>query len=158
MACSLASTQTAACTSGIAKVRDPIMLLQLIAELTCEVAQGSGIKIWRGFLSQTGTNAPTAVILENTLGGTITWARTSPGVYSGTLAAAFTASKTFISYTPWTVASPTGPPFNSGRAMTVERFTANALTILSFNVANPVAVTLADGVLLNDTLTILVYP
>lgn len=54
-------------------------------------------KVWRGLLTQSSTSAPTAVVLENSLGGTITWARTSAGLYTGTLTGAFTASKTFLS-------------------------------------------------------------
>ncbi len=38
MACELATVQTDACTSGIGKVTDPIMLLQIIAQLTAELA------------------------------------------------------------------------------------------------------------------------
>lgn len=54
-------------------------------------------------LSQTGTAAPTASIAENGLGKTITWVRTSAGVYTGTvsggwggvvIAQAFNFSKT----------------------------------------------------------------
>jgi predicted RecA/RadA family phage recombinase len=42
-------------------------------------------------LTQTGTNAPVATILKNTLGA-IVWGYTSPGVYTATLAGAFTAT------------------------------------------------------------------
>lgn len=45
-------------------------------------------------LSQTGTDAPVATVLENTLGGTVVWARVDVGVYQGTLAGAFTENKT----------------------------------------------------------------
>lgn len=37
MACELATVQEEACTSGIGKVQDPIMLLQIIAQLTAEL-------------------------------------------------------------------------------------------------------------------------
>lgn len=46
-------------------------------------------------LSQTGTAAPTVVTLQNTI-GTIVWARTSQGLYTGTLVGAFTVDKTFL--------------------------------------------------------------
>ena len=32
-------------------------------------------KVYRALLSQTGTAAPTATVLENTLGGTVVWTR-----------------------------------------------------------------------------------
>lgn len=47
-------------------------------------------------LTQTGTDAPVATVLENTLGGTVVWARSEEGIYTATLAGAFTANKTAI--------------------------------------------------------------
>ena len=47
-------------------------------------------------LTQTGTDAPVATVLENTLGGTVVWARSEVGVYTATLADAFTANKTAV--------------------------------------------------------------
>ena len=51
-------------------------------------------KVYTALLSQSGTNAPTAVVLENTLGGTVVWTRNSTGLYTGTLAGVFTVDKT----------------------------------------------------------------
>lgn len=44
----------------------------------------SGKKVYKALLSQSGTDAPTAIVLENTLGVTITWSRLSVGKYRGT--------------------------------------------------------------------------
>lgn len=41
MACSVTTIKTNACTSGIGKLIDPIQLLQIIAQLTCEAATGA---------------------------------------------------------------------------------------------------------------------
>lgn len=49
-------------------------------------------------ISQTGTSAPTVTILENTL-GSITWARSTTGVYTGTLSSAFATNYTWCSAT-----------------------------------------------------------
>jgi hypothetical protein len=59
---------------------------------------GLGYKVYTALLTQTGTNAPTAIVLENTIGN-IVWTRNGTGSYDGTLAGAFTESKTaaFIS-------------------------------------------------------------
>jgi hypothetical protein len=54
----------------------------------------NGVKKYVAMLSQTGTAAPTAIVLENTLGGTVVWTRQSTGAYVGTLASAFTIDKT----------------------------------------------------------------
>lgn len=48
-------------------------------------------------LSQTGTDAPVATVLENTLGGAVVWSYVATGDYTGTLAGAFTANKTWFS-------------------------------------------------------------
>lgn len=47
-------------------------------------------------LTQTGTNAPVATVLENTLGGTVVWGRTTDGSYTATLSGAFTSAKTVV--------------------------------------------------------------
>lgn len=50
-------------------------------------------------LTQSGTGAPTAVVMENTLSGTVVLARSIGGTYSATLVGEFDAAKTvaFIS-------------------------------------------------------------
>lgn len=52
-------------------------------------------KTYVATLTQSGTNAPVASVLENTLGGTVVWTRDSQGHYTATLAGAFTENKTF---------------------------------------------------------------
>lgn len=52
-------------------------------------------KKYVALLSQTSTSAPVATVLKNTI-GTIVWAYTSAGVYTATLADAFTVGKTVI--------------------------------------------------------------
>ena len=51
-------------------------------------------KEYVALLTQTGTNAPVATVLENTLGGTVVWSRNTFGNYSGTLSGAFTINRT----------------------------------------------------------------
>ena len=53
-------------------------------------------KKYVALLSQSGDNNPTVIVLENTLGGTITWARNNTGLYIGTLPGAFTQNKTWF--------------------------------------------------------------
>lgn len=61
-----------------------------IADLTVEKV--NGVKKYVALLTQTGTDAPVATVLENTLGGVPVWTRDSTGNYLGTLAGAFTHS------------------------------------------------------------------
>lgn len=57
---------------------------------------GLPYKVYVATLTQTGTAAPVATILQNTLGGTVTWSRVSAGIYLGTLTGAFTAGKVWV--------------------------------------------------------------
>ena len=52
-------------------------------------------KIYKALITQSGTDAPTVTILENTIGN-IVWSYDSTGTYFGTLINAFTENKTFL--------------------------------------------------------------
>ena len=52
-------------------------------------------KVYKALLTQTETDAPTAIVLENTLGGEVVWTRTNVGEYRGTLDGAFAEDKVF---------------------------------------------------------------
>ena len=54
-----------------------------------------GYKVYTALLSQTGTNAPTAIVLENTL-GTISFSYNGVGDYAINSSALFTADKTVL--------------------------------------------------------------
>lgn len=78
----------------------------------------STVKVYRAILTQTGTNAPVATVLENSLGGTPVWSYVNVGFYALTLAAAFPAAKTLVKVgSAWDV---------SGIADTNTSFTFNA--------------------------------
>jgi hypothetical protein len=52
-------------------------------------------KVYTALLSQAGIDAPTAIVLENTIGD-IVWSYSSTGEYNGTLVNAFTEDKTYL--------------------------------------------------------------
>lgn len=54
------------------------------------------MKRWTGLLKQNGESAPTAAVLENSLGGNIAWSRISQGYYAGTFPAPFDPAKTLV--------------------------------------------------------------
>lgn len=56
-------------------------------------------KVYTALLTQTGTDAPVATVLENTLGGAPVWTRIDVGEYRITLANTFTINKTWAIYT-----------------------------------------------------------
>ena len=62
------------------------------------VGYPAGTKIYMALLTQSGTDAPVATVLQNTLGGTVAFTYSGEGDYSGTLAGAFLAAKTVVSF------------------------------------------------------------
>ena len=53
-------------------------------------------RVYSALVTQVGTNAPTAVVLENTLGGTPVWVRMTSGIYRAILTGAFPEDKVFL--------------------------------------------------------------
>ena len=53
---------------------------------------GASYLVYTALLTQSGTDAPVATVLENTLGGTVVWTRTDVGTYEGTLTGAFSSN------------------------------------------------------------------
>ena len=94
-------------------------------------------------LTQSGTDAPVATVLENTLGGTVVWTRNDAGDYSCTLTGAFTEDKTAIT----------------------NNLTAGFATYFFWNDADTIRVNTTDnlgnfidGALVSNTVEIRVYP
>jgi len=77
-----------------------------------------GYTVYTALVTQAGTAAPVATIIQNTTGATFTWARTSSGTYTITASSnAFTNNKTILFFnlgeytftvnSPWTRTSDT---------------------------------------------------
>lgn len=60
------------------------------------VGYPDGTKIYMALLTQSGTDAPVATVLQNDLGGTVVWSYADFGQYRGTLSGAFPLTKTVI--------------------------------------------------------------
>ena len=58
-------------------------------------APTGNVKVYKALLTQSGTDAPVATVLQNTLGGNIVWSYNGVGEYTGTLNEAFLNNKTF---------------------------------------------------------------
>jgi hypothetical protein len=102
-------------------------------------------KKYIALISQTGSAAPTVVVLENTIGD-IVWTRASTGLYRGTLIGAFTLDKT---YTMMNVTLTDG-------IVNVYRFSDDTVRVATTNLQNPTA-SYHDNHLLNNTIEIRVY-
>ena len=65
-----------------------------------ERAGGLPYKVYTALLTQEGTAAPVATILQNTLGSDITWNRQSSGIYYGQNINFADSSKVWMSFSP----------------------------------------------------------
>ncbi|MBI4946951.1 MAG: hypothetical protein HY840_11200 [Bacteroidetes bacterium] len=103
-----------------------------------------GYKKYVALLTQAGTAAPTAIVLENTVGN-IVWTRLSAGAYYGTLTGMFTLNKTLVLCT----ANPAGSNMIQAKAVDADRIIVG--TVLSTNG------TATDGFMTNTSIEIRVY-
>lgn len=78
-------------------MRDVVVISPLVASSSATTDTIQMVyKSYVAILYQTGTDAPVANVLQNSLGGTVVWSRTNAGDYRATLTGAFTANKTAI--------------------------------------------------------------
>ncbi len=104
-------------------------------------------KVYTALLTQTGTNAPVATVLENTLGGTVVWSYVFLGSYRATLSNAFTFNKTFVN-----IQNTGGGAFG---ANIVGTLSINTIDIYSFDVYGG---DIANDLLNKTSIEIRVYP
>lgn len=82
--------------------------------------------VYSAFITQSGTDAPMATILENTFSGDIVWTYNDVGSYTGTLSGAFAANKTLSNYSMLT------PYINGGDALVYATIARNNVNEVSF--------------------------
>lgn len=114
---------------------------------TSKASLGRPYDVYTALLTQSGTSAPTATVLENTTGRTITWSRTGTGQYRGTISGSSLAANKVYIYLQQPYAFP-------------RKFSSIVLsggsTIL-LDTTDGVS-TLADSHLTNTSLEIRIYP
>lgn len=110
--------------------------------------------VYVAMLNQSGTNAPTATVLENTLGGEVVWTYSSVGAYLASLVGAFTENKTMCF----------APQNDSWTSLTVYAMSRASSNFVQLNTgildATTGEVTASNGRLYNDFsyIEIRVYP
>lgn len=102
--------------------------------------------VYTALLTQSGTSAPTATVLENTLGGTVVWTRSSTGIYLGTLSGVFTNNKTSVSITNGS---------SGAKIIGAYSDTTSTITVGTVNSSTSAS---EDDVLFKATIEIRVYP
>lgn len=60
----------------------------------------NGVGWYEALITQASTDAPTATVLANNLGGSVVWSYVTTGGYAATLAGAFPENKTSVLVTP----------------------------------------------------------
>lgn len=118
--------------------------------VTIAPVEVTGVKRYVALLTQTGTNAPVATVLENSLGGTVVWTYDGVGGYSGTLSGAFPENKTWISIPR----SCLGADSNISSVVGI-RFSDNVISLTSGNPSNQEP---SNDVMNNWPIEIRVYP
>lgn len=113
------------------------------------VAAAAPYLVYTALLSQSGTDAPVATVMQNTLGGPVVWSYNGTGEYIATLSGVFTANKTAAFCTGIHSTDPRG-----GSAYTAQADSSNIVLIV-FLQDNQAP---ADGYLNNSFFEIRVYP
>jgi hypothetical protein len=109
-------------------------------------------KVYTALLTQSGTDAPVATVLENTLGGDVVWTRDNIGQFIVTSNNLFTAYKTAVFITP-TSASSGYPVF----AFDTDPPNEDNLYIYSYGAPSGAPDNYEDGKLNKTTVEIRVY-
>ena len=119
---------------------------QVVVKSQLDAVAARPYKVYTALLSQSGTNAPVATVLENTLGGSISFSRVSAGIYRISLTGAFTQNKTGFSYTRGITSNALNVT-NGIRRVDNDTIEFNSVVNGSF----------FDGQAVNDTIEIRVY-
>jgi hypothetical protein len=109
----------------------------------------NGVKVYKALLTQTGTNAPVATVLQNSLGVTPTYGYTDIGIYTITATSTLTLNKTAVSFGSNISINDVDAAFIQSNNLSV-----NGFTFVTFDVSSAAF----NGVLNNTLITIEVYP
>ena len=118
--------------------------VQTAVDLALANSSTGPYKVYTALLSQTGTSAPTAIVLENTFGGAIVWSYVAIGQYNATLNGAFTNNKTAIR------------PFETSSTVGSGRSTHLSDSIIRFSTVGASGVNV-DSILTSKLIEIRVY-
>ena len=109
-----------------------------------------GYTVYVALLTQAGTAAPVATVLQNTTGGTIVWTRNSTGRYLATISGAtYTTDKTAILLTSGSASA------TDGRFLKVE--SGGNTTVQAFYNFDTSANTSQDGIVTGAMIEIRIY-
>lgn len=105
-------------------------------------------KVYSALLTQFGTNAPVATVLENSLGVTITWSRSMSGQYFGTASSSIFSSNKFVPFSGRT---------NINTLIRLDYFTPTEVFLGTATVTGAASTTFSDSLITNASIEIRVY-
>jgi hypothetical protein len=109
------------------------------------------IKVYKALLTQSGTDAPVATVLQNTLGGTLVWGYNNVGVYTATLSGTFIDEK-------WSLIQGSGNT-SSLASLWAYRNTDNEIFVETYDLGNVGGgFNLVNDILTSQYIQIEVYP
>ena len=109
----------------------------------------SGAKVYRALLSQSGTAAPVATVLENTLGGDVVWSRADAGNYYATLNSAFVGNINKMRRNFYNIAE------GDNIVLVLQAYNDNSINLTTISASTETGI---DSMLEGDYVEILVYP
>jgi hypothetical protein len=127
---------------------DGMVINNLTVTGTINGAVVAPFKKYVALINQSSTNAPTAIVLENTFSEVPTFSRTSTGVYKLELIDSFTLDKTFIVTGSADVSAGTG----DFATVIARRFDEDTITLYTYD-----NFTSSDNMLVNTSIEIRVY-
>lgn len=127
---------------------DGMVVNNLTVTGTINGAVVAPFKKYVALLNQSSTNAPTAIVLENTFSEIPTFSRTSTGVYKLELIDSFTLDKTFIITGSADISAGTG----DFATVIARRFDEDTITLYTYD-----NFTSSDNMLVNTSIEIRVY-
>jgi len=130
---------------GLLKTKDSSGVVETLA--TTEGIAATEPKVYVALLTQTGTDAPVATVLENTLGSVPIWSYEGIGLYSITLSNTFTVGKTTIFV---------GNYWDGEAVIAIP--SQYDINIIYFNVSYAISANSGDSLLNSTPVEIRVYP
>jgi len=120
-------------------------------EIATAIVTARPYKVYTALLTQTGTSAPTAIVLENTTGGTISYSYTAVGRYQLSISGvSFPTNKCTV------ITEVNSGYLQGGYGLRTSNFGGSTLDIYSYSNLN--ASTLSDVILNLSTIEIKIYP
>lgn len=142
-------------TDGLLKTKDSSGVVETLA--TTEGIAATEPKVYVALLTQTGTDAPVATVLKNTLGGTVVWSYLGVGSYEATSIGGFTENKTALYVNP-NINVSDWDSTNAFSNVSLTLLDTNTIRLSSIILDNDIPAAAANDIIILSLIKIEVYP